>query len=458
MAPQDSLLFKVRRCEAELVRPAKPTPRKYKRLSDLDDREGLRFLIPAIQFYRGDSTGRDPVRTIREGLANALVFYYPFAGRLREWPGRKLVVDCNGEGVAFVEAEADVTLDQFGDALHPPFPCLEELLFNIPGPFSVLDSPLLLIQVTRLKCGGFVFAVHLNHTMSDAMGLVQFLKAVGEMARGANGPSVLPVWQRELLDARDPPRVTCTHREFDQVADSKRTLIRLDDMDYRSFIFGPDQMSTLRNGLPPHQRTSSRFEILTACLWRCRTIALQHDPEEEVRLLCIVNARTKFDPPLPAGYYGNAYAFPAAVTSAGKLCQNPLGYALELVKKAKAQVTEEYMRSLADLLVIRGRSRVREVWSFMVSDTTKAGFGDVDFGWGKAMYGGPATGALGADPTFSSMFILFRNWQGETSIVVTVCLPAPVMQRFVQELDALLKGPPATTARNKKSPFLISSM
>ncbi|KAF8038427.1 hypothetical protein BT93_B1080 [Corymbia citriodora subsp. variegata] len=458
MAPQDSLVFKVRRCEAELVRPAKPTPHEYKRLSDLDDREGLRFLIPAIQFYRGDGRGRDPMRAIREGLANALVFYYPFTGRLREWPGRKLVVDCNEEGVAFVEAEADVTLDQFGDALHPPFPCLEELLFDIPGSFSVLDSPLLLIQVTRLKCGGFVFAVHLNHTMSDAMGLVQFLKAVGEMARGANGPSVLPVWQRELLDARDPPRVTCTHHEFDQVADSKRTLVRFNDMDYRSFIFGPDQMSTLRNGLPPHQRTSSKFEILTACPWRCHTMALQHDPEEEVRLLCIVNARTKFDPPLPAGYYGNAYAFPAAVTSAGKLCQNPLGYALELVKKAKAQVTEEYMRSLADLLVIRGRSRVREVRSFMVSDTTKAGFGDVDFGWGKAMYGGPATGALGADPAFSSLFILFRNWQGETSIVVTVCLPAPVMQRFVQELDALLKGPPATTARNKKSPFLISSM
>ncbi|KAF7846391.1 hypothetical protein BT93_L4470 [Corymbia citriodora subsp. variegata] len=144
---QDSLVFKVRRCEAELVRPARPTPRERKRLSDVDNQEGLRFQIPVIQFYRCDGSSCDPVQAIREGLAQALVFYYPFAGRLRELPGRKLVVDCNEEGVMFVESDADVTLDQFGDALQPPFPCLEELLFDVPSSSAVLDAPLLLIQV-----------------------------------------------------------------------------------------------------------------------------------------------------------------------------------------------------------------------------------------------------------------------------------------------------------------------
>lgn len=458
MAPQDSLVFKVRRCEAELVRPVRPTPREHKRLSDVDDQEGLRFQIPAIQFYQGDGSGRDPARAIREGLARALVFYYPFAGRLRELPGsRKLVVDCNEEGVLFVEADADVTLDQFGDALQPPFPCLEELIFDVPGSSAVLDAPVLLIQVTRLKCGGFIFAVRLNHAMSDAAGLVQFMTAVGEMAKGADAPSVLPVWQRELLDARDPPRITCTHREYEQVEDTKGTLIPLDDMEHRSFFFGAAQMSALRSRVPPHQRASSTFEVLTACLWRCRTIAIQPDPEEEVRVLCIGNARTKFNPPLPAGYYGNAFAFPVAVTRADKLCQNPLGYALELVKKAKADVTEEYMRSLADLMVLRGRPHFTVVRSFLVSDTTKAGFGNVDFGWGKPVYGGPAKGGVGAIPGVASFYIPFRNREGENGIVVPVCLPAPAMRIFVQELDALLKDPPPSTTTNK-STFVISSL
>ncbi|XP_030540706.1 benzyl alcohol O-benzoyltransferase isoform X2 [Rhodamnia argentea] len=458
MAPQDPLVFEVRRREAELVRPARPTPREYKRLSDVDDQEGLRCQIPVIQFYRGDSTGQDPARAVREGLARALVLYYPFAGRLRELPGRKLVVDCNEEGAMFVEAEADVTLDQFGDALRPPVPCLEELLFDVPGSSAILDSPLLLIQVTRLKCGGFIFALRLNHTISDTAGLVQFMNAVGEMARGADAPSIRPVWQRELLDARDPPQITCTHREYDQVEDTKGTLIPLDDMDHRSFFFGAAQMSALRCRLPPHQQASSTFEVLTACLWRCRTVALQPDPEEEVRVLCVVNARTKFDPPLPAGYYGNAFAFPVAVTTTDKLCQNPLGYALELVKKAKADVTEEYMRSLADLMVTRGRPHFTGVRSFMVADTTKIRFGDVDFGWGKPVYGGPAKGGVGAIPGVASFYISFRNRQGEDGIVVPVCLPALAMRRFVRELDALLNDPPPTTTTTTKSTFVISSL
>lgn len=64
------------------------------------------------------------------------------------------------------------------------------------------------------------------------------MNAVAEMARGASSPSVLPVWQRELLDARDPPKVTFTHHEFDEVNVTKGTsLPALDDMDHRTFFF-----------------------------------------------------------------------------------------------------------------------------------------------------------------------------------------------------------------------------
>lgn len=148
-SPPTSLVFKVRRRQPELVAPAKPTPHEFQQLSDIDDQEGLRFQIPVIQFYRYDPSmqGRDPVAVIREAIAETLVFYYPFAGRLREGPGRKLMVDCTAEGILFIEADADVTLQEFGDALQPPFPCLEELLYNVPGSDGVLNCPLLLIQV-----------------------------------------------------------------------------------------------------------------------------------------------------------------------------------------------------------------------------------------------------------------------------------------------------------------------
>ncbi|CAH9054390.1 unnamed protein product, partial [Cuscuta epithymum] len=227
------------------------------------------------------------------------------------------MVDCTGEGIVFIEGDADVTLSDFGDALQPPFPCVEELLYDVPGSGDVLNSPLLLIQVTRLRCGGYIFALRLNHTMTDASGLVQFMTAIAEIARGAPAPSALPIWQRELLSVQKPPRATTaayTHHEYDQVSDSKGTTIPTCKMVQRSFFFGPTELAALRRLLPIHLSNSSTFEILTACLWRCRTVAFRPDPEAEVRMLCIVNARSRFsDPPLPEGYYGNTLAFPVAL-------------------------------------------------------------------------------------------------------------------------------------------------
>ncbi|KAJ4746284.1 HXXXD-type acyl-transferase family protein [Rhynchospora pubera] len=337
MAPNSSLTFNVHRKEAVLIAPAEQTPHEFKRLSDIDDQEGLRFHVPIIQFYRYNPSmkGRDPAKVIRDALAKALVPYYPFAGRLREIQdgSRKLVVECTGEGVLFIEADADVRFEQFGDLLQPPFPCLEELLFDIPGSSQVLNAPLLLIQVTRLQCGGFIFALSFHHAMSDAQGLVQFMTAVAEMAHGYLTPSIPPVWSRELLEARSPPCPSFAHREYDVVEDTKGTLTPLDDMVHQSFFFGKCEIAALRKHSPPHLRqTVTTFDLLTACLWKCRTVALSPDPDEEMRIICIVSARgTKRGLKLPEGYYGNAFTLPVEISTTDKLCKNPLGYALEFV-------------------------------------------------------------------------------------------------------------------------------
>ncbi|KAA8527996.1 hypothetical protein F0562_035135 [Nyssa sinensis] len=443
-----TLVFSVRRREPELVVPAKPTPHEIKQLSDIDDQEGLRFQVPVIMFYKSDPSmkGKDPVKVIREALAETLVFYYPFAGRLVEGPNRKLMVDCTGEGVLFIEADANVRIEQLGhDIIQPPCPYSKELLYHVPGSEGILGCPLLLIQVTRFICGGFIFAIRLNHTMSDAYGFVQFLNTVGEFARGStDAPSLSPVWQRELLNARHPPHITCTHHEYEELLDTKSTTIDMDEDDnnnnnmvQRSFFFGPQEIRAIRKHLPQHLRTSSStFEVLTACLWRCRTIALQLDQEEIVRLSCVTNARGKRVLHLPSGYYGNAFVFPAALSKARLLCTNPLGYALQLVKTAKGQLTEEYMRSVADLLVIKGRPLYITKRNYIVSDTTRSGFDEINFGWGKPIYGGLA-GAI----SLISFYVRFKSSGGEDGIVVPLCLPQEVMERFQEELKGMIQEP-----------------
>ena len=150
-----SFTFKVKRCGPELVVPAKPTPHELKYLSDIDNQGGMRSnLTRTILFYKNNPSmqWKDPVKVIREALGRALTYYYPFAGRLKEGRDGKLVVDCNGEGVMFIEADAVVTLDRLGLPIQPPFPFIDEVLYNVPGSDGILGCPLLLIQVSFAFC------------------------------------------------------------------------------------------------------------------------------------------------------------------------------------------------------------------------------------------------------------------------------------------------------------------
>ncbi|KAK7380209.1 hypothetical protein VNO78_32707 [Psophocarpus tetragonolobus] len=436
-----SLVFTVRRHPPELVAPAKPTSHELKVLSEIDDQNGLRYQLPLVQFfpYQASMAGKDPVEVIRKALSKTLVFYYPFAGRLRECPNGKLMVDCNGEGVMFIEADADVTIQQFGNNFMPPFPSFDELLYNVPGSDGITDCPLLLIQVTRVKCGGFIFGLRMNHVMCDGSGICQFMKGLSEIAEGAAKPSILPGWHREILCARDPPRVTCIHHEYQQLPPDSRSIFT---PHHRSFFFGPKEIASLCALLPQRLAAkSTSFEIITACLWRCRTASLQWpNPNQELRLLCIVNARfgtCRFNPPLPTGFYGNAFVFPAAVTTVGELLNRPLGFALELIKKAKNEANEEYVHSVADLMAMKGRPCFTRLGSFMVSDLTKSGFTDVYFGWGKPLYFGVAKGGLGDIPGVS-FYVPYTNSKGEKGRVIPICLPEDAMERFDKELDHTL--------------------
>lgn len=152
--------FTALRRKPELVTPARPTPHEYKALSDIDDQRGLRYYPAGVEFFGArrrltESAGDvddDPVRIIRVALAEALVSYYPLAGRLVELPqvtGGKLLVDCTAEGVVFVEADADVRLQELGQPLAMPYPCMEELLcYDIGEPQdAVVAKPLLFFQV-----------------------------------------------------------------------------------------------------------------------------------------------------------------------------------------------------------------------------------------------------------------------------------------------------------------------
>nr|GMD97431.1 methanol O-anthraniloyltransferase-like [Ipomoea batatas] len=358
--------------EPELLGPSKPTPQEIKELSDIDDQKGLRFHFSMIMFYRANPLmkAKDPVEAIRDALAEALVWYYPLAGRLIHGPKDKLMVDCCAQGISFIEADCNFSLEDLGDAIKPPCLYSKEFLYEVPGSYGILGCPLIVVQ------------------------------AVGELAQGASSPSIKPVWRRELLTAKHLPlQTTYDHTEYGIVGHN--STIDPHNLVSRSFFFGPKEMKALRQKLPPQTKPTSKFDMITACIWICRTRALEFDADGTVAVICAINVRDK-------------------------------EYAVELIEKAKSRVSEDYVRSEVNFMDSKGRPPLlRSRSSIIVTDLSRIGFDEMDFGWGKPVYGGTMDGSASATAITHARY---RNSDGEDGVVVPVFLPAAAMKRFEEEM------------------------
>lgn len=96
------------------------------------------------------------------------------------------------------------------------------------------------------------------------MGQIQFLKAITEIAKGASVPSIAPVWCREQLNARVPPRITYTHLEYEEVPpqldDPKKTTTEDIKMSHHAFFFGANDIKAVRQMFPQDQHITT-FEV-----------------------------------------------------------------------------------------------------------------------------------------------------------------------------------------------------
>ncbi|GLJ15159.1 hypothetical protein SUGI_0247930 [Cryptomeria japonica] len=280
--------------------------------------------------------------------------------------------------------------------------------------------------------------------MADGIGLSQFLTDLGEIAMGASGLSISPVWKRETLKPRSKPSISLPLYAYEQVVGE---VMSVDDLVHSSYFFGPKEIESLKREAC---MKASSFEALSGFLWRLRTRALNIAAEKEVRLMFLTNIRSTIEPPLPHVYYGNAFILSCAKTTAGMLSNNPLSYAIELIIKARRSVNNEYIRSTIDFMEIKGHPQPTALGSLIVSDLTKIRFRDVAFGWGKAIYGGTAIGGVGAIPGILTFFIPHQNNHGVEGKLVPISLPSHAMQKFQLEL--------AQAMQKEALPFIRSSI
>uniref|UniRef100_A0A453SB04 Uncharacterized protein n=1 Tax=Aegilops tauschii subsp. strangulata TaxID=200361 RepID=A0A453SB04_AEGTS len=115
-------VFAVTKVSEGPVRPSAATPSETLPLAWVDRYPTHRGLVESVHVYRDavpetvdagaeEKKRKPPAAVVRGALADALVHYYPFAGRIVEGEDtRRPAVLCSAEGVYFVEATANCTL------------------------------------------------------------------------------------------------------------------------------------------------------------------------------------------------------------------------------------------------------------------------------------------------------------------------------------------------------------
>ncbi|CAM0910157.1 unnamed protein product [Alopecurus aequalis] len=391
-------IFAVTKVSEGPVRPSAETPSETLPLAWVDRYPTHRGLVESVHVYRdavaaqappesGDAAAggkkktKPPAAVVRGALADALVHYYPFAGQIVEdaKSGRPAVL-CSAEGVYFVEATANCSLAEV-NFLERPLLLSKEQLVPYPTPDLWAVEPhnsLAMIQVTTFTCGGFVIGLRTNHAVADGTGAAQFLNAVGDLARGLPEPRVKPVWGRDSFpdpDIKPGPLPELPVLALEYIAfDFPVTYLNKIKSQYNEFTGG---------------KHCSGFDIVIAKLWQCRTRAIgAADTGVDVKLCFFASARhvLKLEP----GYWGNAI-FPVKVSApAEKVAGSSVVELVGVVREAKRRMAEECM-SWAE-----GRTGGRDPFqmtfdyeSVYVSDWSKLGFSDVDYGYGTPMTAGP---------------------------------------------------------------------
>jgi len=256
------------------------------------------------------------------------------------------------------------------------------------------------LQITRFKCGGFSLGIVTNHGILDGKSASEMLQNLASICRG-EGLKIPPIHNdRTSLRARNPAMIKFPHKEYIMLPrisslatcfttsyeSSPSPLVWKKEYDHGLFSFDSKMISCLKQEAVTK---CSSFDALVAHIWRARTRAVFDDPNDFSTVLFAVDIRSIVSPPLPNGFVGNAVITAYATSKVSDLVNMPLSYSVDLVKEGKERITEEYVRSVIDWLEIYNGVPATNNHNFYVSAWWKLPFGNLDFGFGKAIHGGP---------------------------------------------------------------------
>lgn len=175
----------------------------------------------------------------------------------------------------------------------------------------------------------------------------------------------------------------------------------------------------------------STFEILAGHVWKCASKARELPVDQKTNLHVVVEGRSRLQPPLPLGFFGNVIVTATIISTVGDLQSKPTWYASSCIHNAISQINDNYFRSAIDFLELQPDLSAlvvgadsRRSPNIGINSWVRLPSYDADFGWGRPIFVGPC-----GIPFEGTAFVL-GSATNDGSLSVAICLQSVRMKSF----------------------------
>ncbi|KAJ4713790.1 vinorine synthase-like [Melia azedarach] len=343
------------------------------------------------------------LQLLKKSLSESLSCFYPFAGKLRD----NLSVDCNDDGIYFVQARVKSSLDEFLDKLD-----LRSIYKFVPvGPTessgSISGLHVGKIQVTIFACGGFVICACVSHLFGDGITLSSFMKTWAATACGSindnegvfanTDASVLFPHSNEIPENLSPVGMNAPFVKSGRFVTQR-------------FVFDAKAIAKLKAKASRSSfvQNPTRVEVVSAIFSKSFKSGNPHKPV--LLITHAVNLRKKSKPPMSEYSMGNI------IWTANTSCTNDeeLGALVRQLREATMKYDGDFVNSLqgekgflnfCEVLKDEGEACSSASDRLIFSSWCNFGLYEVDFGWGKPIWVSNV-GIYGRIPKLSNIIVL----------------------------------------------------